>query len=206
LLNHPLFGLQLAQVQEPDVYGCVAALCRAASSVRESVVRLHRLRSRWSIPVSVMELVEGTETAELRWYVRADLGSNNQANYQAAMLNLKLLRLIGRQDVSTELREPGRRCAQRDIFEIENKLGCRFHKTAADNAIAFGDTAGSTRRQLQPAAVHAAGQLLDRVKSASRPRSRNGCRITSAAPCRRATVRSSAAPGSWACRFARCSA
>ena len=34
--------------------------------------------------------------------------------------------------------------------------------------------------------------------------SRTACRITSAAPCPRETVRSSAAPRSWACRFARC--
>jgi len=45
-------------------------------------------------PVSILELVEGKETAELRWHVRTDLGSNNQANYQAVLLNLKLLRLI----------------------------------------------------------------------------------------------------------------
>ena len=37
LFNDPLFGLKLAQNQEADVFGCVTALCRAASSVRESL-------------------------------------------------------------------------------------------------------------------------------------------------------------------------
>lgn len=36
-LNNPLFGLQLAQLQDSEVFGCVAALCRAASTVREAV-------------------------------------------------------------------------------------------------------------------------------------------------------------------------
>src|SRR5215469_2725177 len=35
--NDTLFGLRLAQQQDPDVFGCVAALCRAASSFREGL-------------------------------------------------------------------------------------------------------------------------------------------------------------------------
>jgi AraC-like DNA-binding protein len=169
LLNHSLFGLQLAQAQEPDVYGCVTALCRAASSVRESVASFIDYLPVVHSPVSIMELVEGKETAELRWYVRADLGSNNQANYQAAMLNLKLLRLIGGKAFRPSYVNLAVDARQRDIFEIENKLGCRFHKTAADNAIAFPVTlldqpVASSSRLL----FALLGGYLDRVKSASR--------------------------------------
>src|SRR3546814_6106257 len=37
--NDSLFGLRLAQLQEPDVYGCVTALCRAAATMREALER-----------------------------------------------------------------------------------------------------------------------------------------------------------------------
>lgn len=169
LFNHPLFGLQLAQAQEADVYGCVTALCRAAASVRESVAGFIDYLPVVHSPVSIMELVEGSETAELRWYVRADLGSNNQANYQAAMLNLKLLRLIGGKAFRPSYVNLAVDARQRDIFEIENKLGCRFHKTTADNAIAFPVTlldqpVASSSRLL----FTLLGGYLDRVKAASR--------------------------------------
>ena len=168
-LNHPLFGLQLAQAQEADVYGCVTALCRAASSVRESVAGFIDYLPVVHSPVSIMELVEGSETAELRWYVRADLGSNNQANYQAAMLNLKLLRLIGGKAFRPSYVNLAVDARQRDIFEIENKLGCRFPKTTADTAIAFPVTlldqpVASSSRLL----FTLLGGYLDRVKAASR--------------------------------------
>jgi len=168
-LNHPLFGLQLAQLQEPDVYGCVAALCRAASSVRESVVSFIDYLPVVHSPVSVMELIEGEETAELRWYVRADLGSNNQANYQAAMLNLKLLRLIGGAGFRPSYVNLAVDARQRDMSDIENRLGCRFHKTVADNAIAFPaavlDRPVATASRL---VFNLLGGYLERVRSAAR--------------------------------------
>src|SRR3546814_20845076 len=46
-------------------------------------------------PAAILELAEGKETTELRWCVRADLGINRQAQYQATLLNVKLLRLPG---------------------------------------------------------------------------------------------------------------
>jgi len=95
LFDDPLFGLRLAQLQEPDVYGCVTALCRAAPTFRDGVASLIDYMPVAHSPAPTMELVEARETVELRWSVRADLGSNIQANYQAALLNLKLFRLIG---------------------------------------------------------------------------------------------------------------
>src|SRR5262245_44973467 len=89
-LDEPLFGLHLAQIQTPDVYGCVTAQCRAAATVREAV-RCHiDYIPVVHSPAPQMELVEGEEIAELRWSVRSDIGLNDQAQYQAALLNLKL--------------------------------------------------------------------------------------------------------------------
>jgi len=167
--NDPLFGLQLAQLQDPDVYGCVTALCRAAPSVRESIASFIDYLPVVHSPVSILELVEGKETAELRWYVRANLGFNTQANYQAVLLNLKLLRAIGGKAFRPSYVNLSVDARHRDMFELENKLGCRFHKTSAENAIAFpvgflDQPVPSASRLL----FTLLGGYLDRVKSASR--------------------------------------
>jgi AraC-like DNA-binding protein len=168
-LNDSLFGLRLAQLQEPDVFGCVAALCRAASSVREAVDSFITYIPVIHSPVPVLELAEGKETVELRWSVSTDLGINSQANYQAALLNLKLLRLLGGRDFRPSYVNLTVDARPKDIPEIESKLGCHFHGRAAQNAIAF--PVGVLDHS-----VHSANRLLfrlvsgylDRVRAASR--------------------------------------
>ena len=168
-LNAPLFGLELARLQDPDVYGCVTALCRAAPSVRESVASFIDYLPVVHSPMSVIELVEGRETAELRWYVRQNLGTNSQANYQAVMLNLKLLRLIGGHDFRPSYVNLAVDSRSRDAYDIEDRLGCRFHRTTADNAIAFPVTVldqpvASASRLL----FKLLGGYLERVKGTER--------------------------------------
>jgi len=167
--NDPLFGLKLAQNQEADVFGCVTALCRAASSVRESLASFIEYLPVIHSPVSVLELVEGRETAELRWHVRSDLGPNNQASYQAVLLNLKLLRLVGGSGFRPSYVNLAVDARQRDVFELEDKLGCRFHSTPAENAIAFpvgilDQPVASSSRLLSKLL----GGYLDSVKVAAR--------------------------------------
>jgi hypothetical protein len=139
--NNPLFGLQLAQLQEPDLFGCVTALCRAAPTMKESVTCFIDFLPVIHSPVSVLELVEGEETAELRWQVTADLGVNSQANYQAALINSKLLRVIGGKGFRPSYVNLTVNPRQKDIAELENSLGCRFNSTATQNAIAFPTSA-----------------------------------------------------------------
>jgi AraC-like DNA-binding protein len=136
-LDEPLFGLHLAQMQSPDVYGCVTAQCRAASTFREAV-RCHiDYIPVVHSPATKMELVEGEETAELRWSVRSDIGLNDQANYQAVSLNLKLLRLIGGPNFRPSYVNLAVDARRNDSPKIEDMLGCRFHGGAPSNAIAF---------------------------------------------------------------------
>ncbi len=136
-LNDPLFGIQLAQLQDPDVYGCVTALCRAAPTVRDSLDCFIDYLPLTHSPASVLELVEGDETTELRWHVTTDLGCNQQANYQAAMLNLKLLQAVSGRHFQPSYVSLSVAARQRELQEIERLLGCRFHSAANTNAIAF---------------------------------------------------------------------
>ena len=139
--NNPLFGLQLAQLQEPDLFGSVTALCRAAPTVKESVACFIDYIPVIHSPVSTLELVEGEQTAELRWQVNADLGFNNQANYQAALINLKLLRVIGGSGFRPSYINLAAAPRLKDLAELESTLGCRFNSTLLDNAIAFPTSA-----------------------------------------------------------------
>lgn len=167
--NDPLFGLRLAHVQEPDVFGCVTALCRAASTFREAVVSFIDYIPVVHSPVAMMELVEGKETAELRWGVSTDLGFNIQANYQAALLDLNFLRLIGGRAFRPSYVNLTVDTRLKDIPEVENTLGCRFHSRAATSAIAFpaailDQPVASANKLL----FRLLGGYLDRVRAASR--------------------------------------
>jgi AraC-like DNA-binding protein len=168
-LDEPLFGLRLAHMQEADVYGCVAALCRAASSVGEAISGFIDYIPVVHSPVTILELAEGRETVELRWGVRADLGVNSQANYQAALLNLKLLRLIGGPGFRPSYVNLAVTPRHKDVPEIESRLGCVFHGHATANAIAFprallNTPVASSNRLL----YRLVGSYLDRVKASSR--------------------------------------
>lgn len=136
-LNDPLFGLRLAQMQEPDVYGCVTALCRASSTVREAIDCLIKFIPVTHSPAAMQELVVTDDIAMLRWGVRTDLGNNKQANYQAALLNLKLLRQLGGRNFKPNYVNLAVDTRHKDIDELERQMGCRFHGRTTENVIAF---------------------------------------------------------------------
>lgn len=167
--NDPLFGIQLAQLQEPDVYGCVTALCRAASTVREAIDCLTEFIPVTHSPAAMQELVIGSDMAELKWGVRTDLGNNRQANYQAALLNLKLLRQLGGHEFKPNYVNLAVDTRHKDIDELERQLGCRFHGKTNENSIAFpvallDQRVASANRLL----FKLLGGYLSRVKEAAR--------------------------------------
>ena len=93
--NKPLFGARLAQMQAPDVYGVVAALCRAAPDVRTAINCLVRYIPAVHSSESVLELVEARDVAEFRWSGRSNMGINEQVSYQGLLINLKMLHMVG---------------------------------------------------------------------------------------------------------------
>lgn len=167
--NDPIFGLRLARLQEPDVFGCVTALCRASATMRQAIDRFIEFIPIVHSPTTIIELIEGGETAELKWYVRANLGRNDQANYQAALLTLKLLRQLGGHEFHPSYIHLTVDARAKDIPDIERELGCRFRKSMTENAIAFPVSAldhqvASANRLL----YQLLGGYLDRVKAAAR--------------------------------------
>jgi len=133
----PLFGLQLAQQQDADIFGSVTALCRAAPSVRDAINGFVDYIPVVHSPATSLALVEGKSTAELRWHVHSDLAQNSQANFQAVVLDLKLLRQIAGSALCPSYVNLAMDVRPKNIDKVEQQLGCRFYCTDNENAIAF---------------------------------------------------------------------
>jgi AraC-like DNA-binding protein len=168
-LKAPLFGVQLAQCQDPEVFGCVATLCRAAPTVRDAVASFIEYIPIVHSPEAILELVESGETAEIRWRVGPDLGFNHQANYKAALLNLKLLRMVGGRGFRPSHVDLAVDPHERDVPELERQLGAKFNRTTGENVIAF--PAGVLNRAVATSnrlVYKLLGGYLEQVKAACR--------------------------------------
>ncbi|MBW8783716.1 MAG: AraC family transcriptional regulator ligand-binding domain-containing protein [Novosphingobium sp.] len=165
--DDPLFGLHIGSVQDPEVFGCVTALCRAAPTVRAGIRCLIDYLPVIHAPDCEVVLIEGRETAELSWLVNTDLGINDQANYQAAMLNVKLLQAIGGPAFRPSYVSLSAEARPADLPEIERLLGCKLHQRSRRNAVAFPV---QTLEQTVPSAnrllFRLLGSYLEQVKHA----------------------------------------
>lgn len=137
LFDDSLFGLRFGQLQDADVFGCVTALCRAAPDFRSAIGCLVDYIPVVQSPEADLELVEGQDTAELRWNVKTDMGINDQANYQALVLMLKLLRSVGGKSFTPAYVRIAVDARPRDVPEIESLIACHVHNRAERNAIGF---------------------------------------------------------------------
>jgi len=137
LFDDPLFGLHMATMQDPEVFGCVTALCRSAPTIRAGIRCLIDYLPVVHAPDCEVVLIEGRETAELAWLVNADMGVNDQANYQAAMLNVKLLQSIGGPAFKPSWISLSAETRPSDMPELERLLGCKVSPRSSHNSIAF---------------------------------------------------------------------
>ncbi|GIX31318.1 MAG: transcriptional regulator [Porticoccaceae bacterium] len=136
-LNDPLFGLHLAAQQDDNVFGAVAALCRAAATVRQAVTAFIDYIPVVHSPATRLELVEGRAVAELRWQVDPELAGNRQANFQAVLLDLRFLQLVSGGALRPCYAELAVDARPGEVAELERALGCPFRPHTARNAIAF---------------------------------------------------------------------
>jgi AraC-like DNA-binding protein len=137
LFDDPLFGAHFAVTQDPEVFGCVTALCRSAPTVRAGIRCLIDYLPVVHAPDCEVVLIEGRETAELTWLVNADVGVNDQANYQAAVLNVKLLKSIGGPGFKPSWVSLSSETRAGDMTELEGVLGCKVSPRSARNSVVF---------------------------------------------------------------------
>jgi AraC-like DNA-binding protein len=133
-LDDSMFGVRLAELQSPDVFGPVGVLARAAASFRQGLQCLADYLPVLHSPEGRVEILESRDTVEVRWVANGDLEAIQQPLLHGYMLMLKTLRMLGGAYFSPlYLRvgfEPGRRGAQ----ALEKAAGCRIVR-ARVNAI-----------------------------------------------------------------------
>ncbi len=137
VFDDSLFGLHFAAHQDPDVFGCITSLARAAPTLRAAIDAFVEYMPVVHSPDSEVVLIEGTDTAEFCWQVNTDLGVNDQAHYQAAMLNVKLMQMIGGPAFRLSYVSLSADPQASDLPEMERLLGCRVHPRSARNSVAF---------------------------------------------------------------------
>jgi AraC-like DNA-binding protein len=137
LFDDPLFGLHLAASQDADIFGCVTAVCRAAPTMRAVMQCLVHYIPVTHSPEALLDLVEHDGMAELRWAVRSNVGFNDQANYQAMLLVLKLLHTISSGRFRPSWVQLSVDASTHDLIEIESLVKATVHLRAETNIIAF---------------------------------------------------------------------
>ncbi|WP_317932291.1 AraC family transcriptional regulator [Halioxenophilus sp. WMMB6] len=152
-LADPLFGLHLAEHQQPEVYGSVLSLCRAAATLRDALACLIEFLPITHCSESVLTLVEGDEIAELCWAERTPMGANTQANFQGLWLNLRVLQAVGGTDFRPSYVCLPDRLPAATHQELQQRLNCPVRLGAHKSAIAFAS-------QLLPAPVASANGPL----------------------------------------------
>lgn len=136
-LNDPLFGLHLAEQQDPDVFGCVMALARSAPNLRQALRCLIDYVRISASPEGELEIVDARQVVELRWRAPNGLSDRGQVNYHSVLLVMKTLRMLGKNHFRPRYATLTLPIARQHSRQLEEHLGCKIHGKAAANAIAF---------------------------------------------------------------------
>lgn len=136
-LDDPLFGMRFGATQSVDVFGSVAALGRAADTVSEGLDCFAEYLPLMHSSEGMLEVRRAERHGELRWMANGRFADDPQGNYQSAVLQMKILRMLGgsafRPLYVSLIADVPRGC--RD--ELAQQLGCRVDAAAARNAIGF---------------------------------------------------------------------
>jgi AraC-like DNA-binding protein len=136
-LKEPLFGLRLAEQQDPDVFGCVMALARSAPNLRLALQSLIDYVPVSASPECELEMVSSQKTAELRWRAPNGLSDNGQVSYHGVLLIMKTLKMLGKQHFRPRYASLTLSIGKHETKLLQEQLGCKIHGGAIANAIAF---------------------------------------------------------------------
>lgn len=167
-LDAPLFGFHLAELQSPDVFGCVSTLCRTAPDIRRAMQDFIDFLPVVHSPEYEVTLAEAGDVVELRWFRHSeDYDAYDQVNHHALLRVVNLFRSLAPDDfrlryanISTALSADAR-------ARIEGGVGCTVH--ADQNVDLIGMEASSLSAPL-PSTNRLVHELLSgylqRVKAA----------------------------------------
>lgn len=134
-LDDGLFGLHLAEHQDPDAFGCATALARAAPTLREGLKSFVTFVPVSASPECEMELAAGRDVAELRWSTH--LSGGEQVNFQGLLLMMKTLQMLAGEDFRPRYASLTFGVGRADHQPLQERVGCRVHGRAEVNAVAF---------------------------------------------------------------------
>ncbi len=137
VLDDPLFGLHLAEQQEPDAYGAVIALARAAPTFRDALQCLIDYTPISTSPECEIEMLSAREVVEVRWRTHIGMGNSGQTSYHGVLLMMKILKMLGRDDLRPRYANLSSRVSRGEIRLLQERLGCRVNDNADSNGIAF---------------------------------------------------------------------
>jgi AraC-like DNA-binding protein len=90
-LGAELFGLEIAAVQNFDVFGCLDSLCRSAPDFGSALAAFCAYIPVVQTPECAFELTVSDDLAEVRWGLRSDFGPYDQVNQKSALLLVRFL-------------------------------------------------------------------------------------------------------------------
>lgn len=136
-LKAPLFGLLLAEQQDPDVFGCVMALARSAPNLGQALQSLVDYVPVSASPECELEMVSTRQSVELRWRAQNGLGDTTQVSYHGILLIMKTLKMLGRQHFRPRYASLTLPIKRHEARLLEEHLGCKVNGKAAANSITF---------------------------------------------------------------------
>lgn len=195
-LGDPLFGMRFGVTQSADVFGSVAALGRAAATVSDGLGCFVEYLPLMHSSEGRLEVRRAERHGELRWVAGGKFASNRQGNYQSAVLQMNILRMLG----GTAFK-PGYVTLIADVprgsrDELEQQLGCRVDACGDRNAIGFDARVFDWPVQTSNRMIHALIEShLRTIRASARPNlvERVQAFIDKAMPTGRCTLRSCAA-------------
>lgn len=136
-LQYPLFGLHLAENQDPDALGCVLALARSAPTWREALQCLVDFVPVAISPECEIEMAAVGGTVELRWQTSVGLGHREQVYFHGLALFMKTLRMLSEKHFQPSYASLCFSVRRPESELLQQRLGCRIYCNSSFNGIAF---------------------------------------------------------------------
>ena len=135
--NDDLFGLHLADSQEPEVYGCLTNLARTAPNLREAIESLVEYIPVVHMPGVDVEFLTTNRTAEIKFRADAYIGVAEQSSCHSLLLLVKLFEALVGHDFRPSYVTSIASIPRKGLQFMEDRFHCKVYAKAPTNAIGF---------------------------------------------------------------------
>ena len=136
-LDDRMFGLRLAEVQDPDVYGCLSVYARTAPTLRDAFASMSEYLPVLHCPGANVETVATCQTAEFRWHPYGGIGMDEQSISHGLLLFVKFIESIAGRDFRPRYVQAVADLSRLERQFMEDRFGCTVHANASATTIGF---------------------------------------------------------------------